>query len=82
MFKAVLAILVGLSLVLVASSAPKRKPIADIEHWRCQVNEKHWLKFRVVEGEMRALKQLWPVGMLGENKIQCWAWIERPQGVE
>ena len=54
MFKAVLAILVGFSLILATSTAPKRKPIADIEHWRCQMNEKHWLKFRVVEGEMRA----------------------------
>ena len=69
MFKAVLAILVGFCLILATSTAPKRTPIADIEHWRCQVNEKHWFKFRVVEGEMRVAKQPWPEEMLGETKI-------------
>jgi hypothetical protein len=61
---------------------PKRQPIADIEHWACQVSEQHWLKFRVVEGEMRAAKQPWPAGMAQLNTMQRWGWIERPEALE
>jgi hypothetical protein len=66
----------------VCNVRPERKPIADIEHWRCLVNDKYWLKFRVVEGEMRALRQPRPEGMTGVNTIQCWAWIEEVKAVE
>jgi hypothetical protein len=57
--------------------SPKRQPYADIERWHCQVNGQHWLKFVVIEGRMRAATQTWPPGMLKENTIKCWAWIEK-----
>jgi hypothetical protein len=46
------------------------------------VSEQHWLKFRVVEGEMRAAKQPWPAEMAQLNTIQRWGWIERPEALE
>ena len=55
---------------------PKRPTKAEVEHWRCLVNERHRLKFQVIEGQMRALAQSSPTGMTEMNSMQCWGWIE------